>query len=92
MQSIKYTLAAASLAAIAEAQGVPPKQFNCTLSASMMPQVTASIQTQGPYLFEIETNSPNNMAFTDFCTQEIDNTTTSYCADAPTYVTDSLSD
>ena len=69
MQSIKYTLAAASLAAIAEAQGVAPNQYNCTLSASMMPQVTASIQSQGPYMFEIETNMNNNMAFTDFCTQ-----------------------
>ncbi len=57
-----------------------------------MPQVTASIQTQGPYQFEIETNTPNNMVFTDFCTQEIDSTTLNYCADAPTYVTDSLSD
>jgi|LauGreDrversion4_2_1035121.scaffolds.fasta_scaffold34156_1 hypothetical protein len=92
MQSIKYTLAAASLAAIAEAQGTIPNNYTCTISASMMPQVTASIQTQGPYQFEIETNTPNNMVFTDFCTQEIDSTTLSYCADAPTYVTDSLSD
>jgi len=92
MQSIKYTLAAASLAAIAEAQGTIPKNYTCTISPSMMPQITASIQSQGPYMFEIETNMPNNIAFTDFCTQEIDSTTLNYCADAPTYVTDSLSD
>ena len=40
----------------------------------------------------IETNSNNNLAFTNFCTQEIDSTIVSYCAEAPTFVTDSLDD
>lgn len=41
---------------------------------------------------EIETNSKNSMVFTTFCTQEIDSTVVSYCADAPTLVSDNIDD
>ena len=92
MQSIKYSLFAASLAAIADAQGVDPKAYLCAVGSNMLPQVTTTIQSQGPFQMNIETNSNNNLAFTNFCTQEIDSTTVSYCSDAPTFVTDAVDD
>ena len=92
MQSIKYSFVAATLAAIADAQGIDPVKFECVVGTNMLPQVTTTIQSQGPFQMNIETNSNNNLAFTNFCTQEIDSTTVAYCSDAPTLVTDSLDD
>jgi len=72
MQNIKYLAAAAGLAAVSEAQGIPPHEYACTIAANMMPQVSATIQGLGPFQMNIETNSNNNMAFTSTCTQQID--------------------
>ena len=92
MQSIKYSFVAASIAVIADAQGSDPVQFECSVGSNMLAQVSTEIQSQGPFVMNIETNSPHNLAFTNFCTQEIDSTTVAYCSDAPTLVTDSLDD
>lgn len=76
MQSIKYLSAAASLAAVADAQ--TPQQYKLAIN-NLVPTVEAYMQDQSLNL-SIEVNGNNNLVFGSSCMQKVDLTTEAACS------------
>lgn len=83
---IKY-LSAAALATVADAL---PSEYNLIIGSNYMPQIRGTMQNQGPFNFLIETNSAQNIAFSQTCSQNVDLVTPAACSAAPTLVTQSI--
>ena len=88
MTLLKYLAAAASTAAVTNAQADPPQQFFATIN-NYMPVVNATIQNQGPFEMNLEVYGQQNFVWSSSCTQDLIEPGTS-CTENPTFVTEAV--
>ena len=88
MTLLKYLAAAASTAAVTNAQSAPPQQFFATIN-NYMPAVNATVQDQGPFEMNLEVYGQQNFIWSSTCTQDLVDPGAN-CTESPTFVTEAI--